>query len=90
MNDKACSPCSLIGLVWLPVAYFPHSNIPVLLPTIRAERFWYLPAFGSACVLAVLFARLLQFKFPWGASAVGVFLGVQALARAPARFRLHR
>jgi len=69
-----------IGLVWLPIAYFPHSNIPVLLPTIRAERFWYLPAFGSACVLSVLFTRLLRAKFPWGASAVGVFLAWQALA----------
>ena len=69
-----------IGLVWLPVAYFPHSNIPVLLPTIRAERFWYLPAFGSACVLAVLFTRLLRSKWPWGAAVVGVFLGFQALA----------
>ena len=69
-----------IGLVWLPIAYFPHSNIPVLLPTIRAERFWYLPAFGSACVLAVLFTRLLRSKWPWGAGVVGVFLGFQALA----------
>jgi len=33
-----------VGLVWVPVAYFPHSNIPHLLPTVRAERFWYLPA----------------------------------------------
>ncbi|HET7541210.1 MAG TPA: tetratricopeptide repeat protein [Polyangiaceae bacterium] len=69
-----------IGLVWLPVAYFPHSNIPVLLPTIRAERFWYLPAFGSACVLSVAFTRALRSYFPWGVSAVAVFLGFQALA----------
>ena len=69
-----------IGLVWLPIAYFPHSNIPVLLPTIRAERFWYLPAFGSACVLAVAFTRLVRVKAPWGRIAVGVFLGFQALA----------
>lgn len=69
-----------IGLVWLPLAYFPHSNIPVLLPTIRAERFWYLPAFGSACLLAVSFTRLLRLHWPWGASAVFVFLGFQAFA----------
>jgi hypothetical protein len=69
-----------IGLVWLPVAYFPHSNIPVLLPTIRAERFWYLPAFGSACMLAVLFTRLLRGRYKWGPIAVAVFLGFQALA----------
>jgi len=69
-----------IGLVWLPVAYFPHSNIPVLLPTIRAERFWYLPAFGSACVLGVLFTRVVRSRRPWGAAVVAVFLGFQALA----------
>src|SRR6478735_5472113 len=69
-----------IGLVWLPIAYFPHSNIPVLLPTIRAERFWYLPAFGSACVLAVLFTRLLRLHWPWGMSVVCLFLGFQAFA----------
>jgi protein O-mannosyl-transferase len=69
-----------IGLVWLPVAYFPHSNIPVLLPTIRAERFWYLPAFGSACMLAVLFTRLIRRRYKWGPLAIGVFLGFQALA----------
>ncbi len=68
-----------IGLVWLPIAYFPHSNIPVLLPTIRAERFWYLPAFGSACVLAVLFTHLRK-RRPWGGYAIVAFLGFQALA----------
>ena len=26
-----------LALLWLPVAYFPHSNIPVLLPTARTE-----------------------------------------------------
>ncbi len=69
-----------IGLVWLPVAYFPHSNIPVLLPTIRAERFWYLPAFGSACILSVLFTRVARAWPRWGTVAVAVFLGFQALA----------
>ena len=69
-----------IGLVWLPIAYFPHSNIPVLLPTIRAERFWYLPAFGSACILAVVFTRAISKWARWGTVSVGVFLGFQALA----------
>jgi protein O-mannosyl-transferase len=41
-----------VGLLWVPVAYFPHSNIPVLLPTVRAERFWYLPAVGMTFLLA--------------------------------------
>ena len=69
-----------IGLVWLPVAFFPHSNIPVLLPTIRAERFWYLPAFGSACMLAVLFGKLIHSGWRWGPLVVAVYLGFQALA----------
>jgi tetratricopeptide (TPR) repeat protein len=69
-----------IGLVWFPLAYFPHSNIPVLLPTIRAERFWYLPVFGVACLLSLLFTRLVHVRRAWGSSFVGAFLGFQALA----------
>lgn len=45
-----------IGLMWVVVSYFPHSNIPVLLPTVRAERFWYFPAIGTSLVLAVAFS----------------------------------
>jgi tetratricopeptide (TPR) repeat protein len=48
-----------LGLVWIPIAYFPHSNIPVLLPTVRAERFWYLPCVGAALMFGVVFDRLL-------------------------------
>ena len=43
-----------MGLTWVVVSYFPHSNIPVVLPTVRAERFWYFPAIGSTLVFAVL------------------------------------
>ncbi len=42
-----------IGLVWFPVAYFPHSNILVELPTVRAERFWYLPIIGTSFVIPI-------------------------------------
>jgi hypothetical protein len=45
-----------IGLVWMVVSYFPHSNIPIVLPTVRAERFWYFPAIGTSFVIAVAFA----------------------------------
>ncbi|AUX20497.1 hypothetical protein SOCEGT47_009690 [Sorangium cellulosum] len=52
-------PCvAAIGLVWIVVSYFPHSNIPVVLPTVRAERFWYFPAIGSSLLLAVAFSWL--------------------------------
>ncbi|EYF04913.1 tetratricopeptide repeat protein [Chondromyces apiculatus] len=47
-----------VGLTWIVVSFFPHSNIPVVLPTVRAERFWYFPAIGSSLVVAMAFARL--------------------------------
>jgi hypothetical protein len=45
-----------VAFVWIVVSYFPHSNIPVLLPTVRAERFLYFPAIGSSVALACYFA----------------------------------
>jgi hypothetical protein len=45
-----------VGVTWVVVSYFPHSNIPVVLPTVRAERFWYFPAIGTSLVLAVFFS----------------------------------
>lgn len=47
-----------VGFVWVVVSYFPHSNIPAVLPTVRAERFWYFPAIGSSLVLAAFFSWL--------------------------------
>ncbi|MGH7280679.1 MAG: tetratricopeptide repeat protein, partial [Polyangiaceae bacterium] len=46
---------ALIGscLVWIVVSYFPVSNIPVLLPTVRAERFWYFPVIATSILLAI-------------------------------------
>jgi hypothetical protein len=52
------------GVLWICVSFFPVSNIPVLLPTIRAERFWYFPAIGSSLVLAVLLTWLLDRDAP--------------------------
>jgi len=49
-----------LGMVWVVASYFPHSNIPVTLPTVRAERFWYFPAIGSAMLLALLFDWLFE------------------------------
>jgi len=71
-----------IGLVWFPVAYFPHSNIPVALPTVRAERFWYLPAMGTAMVLAVAMTAVVE-RLRWrrlGWWLAGTFLAVQVVA----------
>jgi hypothetical protein len=49
-----------VGITWVVVSYFPHSNIPVVLPTVRAERFWYFPAIGSTLVLAVFFTWIAE------------------------------
>jgi hypothetical protein len=78
-----------VGLMWVVVAYFPHSNIPVLLPTVRAERFWYFPVIGSSLALAAGFTWLYEStRQRWhGALAVGIcaaFLTFQA-----ARARTH-
>ncbi len=74
------------GLLWFPIAYFPHSNIPVVLPTVRAERFWYLPVVGTSLVLGLCAAKLLSSRRERvGAAVLGAFFGVQAFqARAHA------
>jgi hypothetical protein len=82
-------PLAAVGLVWVVVAYFPHSNIPVLLPTVRAERFWYFPVVGSSLALACAFSWLLERvrAGPRAAVAAGVvtfFFGFQF-----ARARMH-
>jgi hypothetical protein len=51
-----------VGLLWIPIAYFPHSNIPVILPTVRAERFWYMPAIGAAFLVGPGLVWLLKQK----------------------------
>jgi len=68
-----------VGLLWVPLAYFPHSNIPILLPTVRAERFWYLPAVGLALMLGPACAWLVR-TFPGRPSTLTLclWLGFQA------------
>lgn len=84
-DDTRASTWSIvaIALAWVPVAYFPQSNIPVLLPTVRAERFWYLPALGTALLLGLAFAalwsRLHARHARWAVALIGGFLGLQAL-----------
>lgn len=79
---KSLTRLTLLGLLWVPVAYFPHSNIPTLLPTVRAERFWVLPAIGAAFVLGALVHGVTLMK-PGGlrriaASALVAWFGFQA------------
>ncbi len=80
------SPVVGLACVWVVLSYFPVSNIPVLLPTVRAERFWYLPAIGSSLLLAIAFSAALD-KFVRGSLArtvvvllIGLFFMGQGLA----------
>jgi hypothetical protein len=54
-------PALAAALMWIVISYFPVSNIPVLLPTVRAERFWYFPAIGTSLLLAIFFRTV----FAW-------------------------
>lgn len=74
-----------LGLLWVPLAYLPHSNLLALLPTVRADRFWYLPALGSALLLGVLLRRLLAERRTLAVAFAVAFFGFHALqARAHA------
>jgi hypothetical protein len=86
-NDRRIDVRPLIGFaaVWIVVSYFPVSNIPVLLPTVRAERFWYFPVIGSAMLLAIVFMRLYDVMkprglSPWLGGFVFLYLGFQSFA----------
>jgi tetratricopeptide (TPR) repeat protein len=83
---RLTSQClAAVALLWIPIAYFPHSNIPVLLPTVRAERFWYLPAVGASFLLAPLIALVVErFRSRYVLYAVVAWFSFQAL-----RARLH-
>jgi hypothetical protein len=74
-------------LLWAVVAYFPVSNIAVVLPTVRAERFWYLPALATSVLLAMLLHGLLvsarhrsEAAFAAAVLLVSSFVGFQCVA----------
>ncbi len=78
-----------VALVWVVVSYFPHSNIPVVLPTVRAERFLYFPAIGSSVALACYFAAFHRTQSTprgarLGAALFAIFFGFQCV-----KARLH-
>ncbi len=64
-------PLAGLGMMWIVVSYIPVSNIPVVLPTVRAERFWYFPAIGSALILAIVVTRLVERAQAWARSESG-------------------
>ncbi len=59
-KKKASYAIASVALMWIVVSYFPVSNIPIVLPTVRAERFWYFPVIGTSFLLALFFAWLLR------------------------------
>ncbi len=74
-----------LALIWVPICFFPVSNIPIPLPTVRAERFWYFPAIGTSVLLGLFFAK----GFDWTRTlwkrriwvyAIATFFVVQGLA----------
>ena len=81
-------PVIAVALVWIVVSYFPVSNIPITLPTVRAERFWYFPAIGTSVLLALAFSRAIRWPrvvgrpdlqaSPW--LLFGAFMVCQAVA----------
>ncbi len=84
-------PVVAICLVWVVVSYFPVSNVPVLLPTVRAERFWYFPALATSLLLGMGWSALLsrthaaaergtEIASQAAVFILSVFLGVQAVA----------
>ncbi len=78
-----------LGLTWIVVAYFPHSNIPTLLPTVRAERFWYFPVIGSSLALAAAFAWLFDRTRQRWNGAIAIALFAAFLGYQGARARMH-
>ena len=74
-----------VGFLWVLISYFPVSNIPILLPTVRAERFWYVPAIGTSLLLGVAFDHLIKWahvrrkEFPVFMS-ITIFFSFQAFA----------
>ncbi len=79
------TPVVAFAMVWIVVSYIPVSNIPVVLPTVRAERFWYFPAVGSAILLAIAFAQVVRRPHgagyrPAGVALLALFLGFQCIA----------
>ena len=79
------APMVAFALAWVAVSYIPVSNIPVLLPTVRAERFWYFPAVGLSVPMGIAWAELLRALrrdglLPLGVIACVLFFDVQCFA----------
>lgn len=75
---RPLAPVVAVALMWIVVSYFPVSNIPIVLPTVRAERFWYFPAIGTSLLFAMVVARLFDRARRRGTKALWSAYGVVA------------
>jgi hypothetical protein len=89
LEDEPVDLRPVIGicLLWVVVSYFPVSNVPVLLPTVRAERFWYFPVLATSLLLGMgfhaLFSRARRgppYALRAAIALLLLFFGAQALA----------
>jgi hypothetical protein len=69
-----------VALTWVVISYFPVSNIPVVLPTVRAERFWYFPVIGTSVIIALAFDWLMERVKIFGVVLFCAFVGFQCFA----------
>jgi hypothetical protein len=67
------------ALIAWPAAFFPISNIPKALPTVRAERFWYTPALATSIAIAILLLYLAKKRWTIAAVLGTVFLFFQSV-----------
>jgi hypothetical protein len=90
LSPVGAAPLAILalGATWIVVSYFPHSNVPVVLPTVRAERFWYFPAIGSSLILGLGLAQLARWK-PTRAPLAGIALAGSFLAFQSGRAYAH-
>lgn len=55
---RARAPLAWFGAAWCAIMMLPTSNLLVKIGSVFAERFFYLPMFGAALIVAVLLERL--------------------------------
>ncbi len=77
------------GLAWWLVAILPLSNLLLVMPMIRAERWLYLPSVGTCLVMAELLWLLRPARRRWAAVLIGVLVAVLG-ARAAMRNEVWR
>ena len=55
----------LWAMIFIAWSFFPQSNIPLVIPAIRADRFWYFPMIGVAIVMGLALSSALRRRSLW-------------------------